>query len=107
MDTPLWLQIWQAKLLYIISFAAFLVVIIMVMVFKDRLSKQKAVKDLLRYGILGISLFYVGLVLRAQPTSTNIVILINAATELQFPLGLYLMEPYIFLSFIFMFLSML
>jgi len=107
MDTPLWLQIWQAKLLYIIFFAAFLVVIIMVMVFKDRLSKQKAVKDLIRYGILGISLVYVGLVLRAQPTSTNIVILINMATELQFPLGLYLMEPYIFLSFIFMFLTLL
>jgi len=107
MDTPLWLQIWQAKLLYIIFFAAFLVVIIMVMVFKDRLSKQKAAKDLIRYGILGISLVYVGLVLRAQPTTTNIVILINAATELQFPLGLYLMEPYIFLSFIFMFLTML
>jgi len=107
MDTPLWLQIWQAKLFHILSFTAFLVVIIMVMIFKDWLSKRKRIQDVLRYGILGTSLIYVGLVLKAQPTTTNIVILVNSATELQFPFGLYLLEPYLFLSFIFMFLTLL
>jgi NosR/NirI family nitrous oxide reductase transcriptional regulator len=50
---------------------------------------------------------YVGLILKAQPTTTNIIILCNALRELQFPIELFLMEPFIFLSFGFMFLTLL
>jgi NosR/NirI family nitrous oxide reductase transcriptional regulator len=105
MDTPLWIQIWELKLVHIVVFSGFLILITLVMVFRDRLSKKKASLDILKYGILGISFIYVGLVLKAQPTTTNIVILINGLRELQFPMGLYLMEPFIFLSFIFILLT--
>lgn len=50
---------------------------------------------------------YVGLILKAQPTTTNIVILVNGLKEGSFPLGLFLMEPYIFLSFLFILLIIL
>jgi NosR/NirI family nitrous oxide reductase transcriptional regulator len=105
MDTPLWIQIWELKLLHIVFFSGFLMLIILVMIFRDSLSKNKALLDLIKYIILGTSFIYVGLVLKAQPTTTNIIILINALRELQFPIGLYLMEPFIFLSFIFILLT--
>jgi NosR/NirI family nitrous oxide reductase transcriptional regulator len=107
MDTPLWIQIWEQKLFHIAAFTVFLILIILVMLFRDSMSKRKQVLNILKYGILGISFFYVGLVLKAQPTTTNIIILITALKELQFPLGLYLMEPFIFLSFIFIFLTII
>jgi hypothetical protein len=100
MDTPLWIQIWEMKLLHIAVFAFFLILLILVMVFRDSLSKKKKSLDILKYVMLGVSFIYVGLVLKAQPTTTNIIILINALREFQFPIGLYLMEPFIFLSFI-------
>ena len=107
MDTPLWVQIWGLKTAHIVIFACFLILIILVMLFKDRLSKKKRMLDVIRYGILGVSFLYVGLILKAQPTTTNIIIFINALKEFQFPLQLYLMEPFIFLSFIFIVLTLL
>jgi NosR/NirI family nitrous oxide reductase transcriptional regulator len=107
MDTPLWLQIWELKLVHVVVFSCFLVLITLVILFRDNLSKKKTFLDILKYCILGISFIYVGLVLKAQPTTTNIIILFNALRELQFPIGLYLMEPFIFLSFIFIFFTFL
>jgi NosR/NirI family nitrous oxide reductase transcriptional regulator len=105
MDTPLWIQIWELKLTHIIAFALFIILIILVMVFREKLSKKKTLLDIIKYFILGMSFIYVGLILKAQPTTTNIIILINALREFQFPIGLYLMEPFIFLSFIFILLT--
>lgn len=106
MDRPLWIQIWELKIPHIVIYACFLLLIILVMLFKDKLSKNERIRDVIRYGILGISFLYVGLILKAQPTTTNIIIFINALRELQFPLQLYLMEPFIFFSFIFIFLTL-
>ncbi len=78
MDTPLWIQMWEQKFLHIIIFSVFLTLIISIMLFKDSLSKKKATLDILKYGILGISFIYVGLILKAQPTTTNIIIMVTA-----------------------------
>jgi NosR/NirI family nitrous oxide reductase transcriptional regulator len=106
-DVPLWVQIWQLKTAHIIIFAVFLLLIILLMLFKDRLSKKKATLNIFRYGILIFSFVYVGLVIKAQPTTTNIIILFNALQQFQFPIQLFLMEPFIFLSFSFMILTLL
>ncbi len=107
MDTPLWVQIWELRLIHIIFFAGFLILITLVMIFRDRLSKNQRSLDILKYSMLAVSFIYVGLVLKAQPTTTNIIIFVNALREWQFPIGLYMMEPFIFLSFIFIILTIL
>lgn len=107
LETPLWIQMWKMKAGYIIIFSIFLLLIITVMLFKDSLSKRKRLLDLTKYGILGVSFVYVGLVLKAQPTTTNIIIMINGLRELQFPMGLFLLEPFIFLSFTFIFITLI
>lgn len=106
-DTPLWVQIWAQKPFHIIAFSLFLILIILIMLFRDRLSQRKSALDMIRYVILGIAFVYVGLIIKAQPTTTNIIIMVSALRDLQFPVGLYLMEPFIFLSFIFIFLTLL
>ena len=55
MDTPLWIQIWGLKIAHIVIFACFLILIILVMVFKDRLSKKQRMLEIIRYTILGSS----------------------------------------------------
>ncbi len=104
--TP-WMQIWAQKWASIAVFAIFLFALIMMMVFKDRLAKNRKALNIVAYGVLPFSFIYVGLILKAQTTTTNIVILVNGLKEGAFPLGLYIMEPYIFLSFLFIFLTIL
>jgi len=106
-EVPLWRQVWEQNLTYIIIFSVFLPLIILAMTFKDRLAKSRTMLNIIRYGILGVSFVYVGLILKAQPTTTNIIIILNSLKELHFPLGLFLMEPYIFLSFVFILITLL
>lgn len=107
MDTPLWIQVWEQKTVHIVIFAAFLVSIFMVMLFKDRLARKKKLLSMTNYAVLIISFVYVGLVLKAQPTTTNLIIPLSALKEMQFPFGLFLLEPYIFLSFVFIAVTVL
>ncbi len=106
-EVPLWLQIWDQKLTHIVVFSVFLLLIILLMTFKDRIAKKNAALNIIKYGILSISFVYVGLVLKAQPTVTNLLIPIHAMRELQFPIQLFLMEPFILLSFCFIFVTLL
>jgi len=106
-DTPLWVQVWEQKALSIVIFAIFLFLILLLMFFKDQVSKHRKTQKMIKYGIWGFSFAYVGLSLKAQPTTTNIVILLNSLKEMQFPLGLFLLEPYIFLSFTFIVVTVL
>jgi nitrous oxidase accessory protein len=100
-ETALWKQMWAQNLAHIAVFSIFLIALIMIMLFRDRLAKSRPALNIVRYAALLVSFVYIGLILKAQPTTTNIVIILNGLKEGQFPLGLYMMEPYIFLSFIF------
>ncbi len=97
----LWEQIWSQKAGHIAFFSVFLLLIILIMVFRDRVSRHRTFLDIIRYCILAVSFLYGGLVLKAQPTTANIVIFVNALKEKQLPLQLFVLEPFIFLSFIF------
>jgi len=96
-----WLQMWQGKAWHIAAFCCLLSVVFAVMIFRDAPAMRTRLLNFVRYGVLGVSFFYVGLYLRGQPTSTNIVIGLNSLREMRFPWELYLMEPIIFLFFIF------
>ncbi|MBF0487452.1 MAG: nitrous oxide reductase family maturation protein NosD [Nitrospirae bacterium] len=104
-EAPLWKLIWMQKAVYVGSFAAFLVVIFAVIAFKDRLSGHRRALNIIRYSILITAFIYVGLVLKAQPSTTNSVIAINAFKDGEFPLELFMMDPFIFLSFIFIIIT--
>lgn len=105
--TP-WTQIWEKKLWFIIGFSALLLLIASLMIFKDRLSKNKKLLNLFTYATLIFSFVYAGLIVKAQPAVTNLTILLGELfKEGEFPIGLYILEPYIFLSFLFITLTVL
>ncbi len=106
LEKPLWVQVWQQKALHITVFFCFLLLIIVIILLRDRLSKKRALLNLIKYGVLTVSFVYVGILLKAQPTTTNIIIILNSLKELKFPVGLFLLEPFIFLSFVFIFVTL-
>jgi NosR/NirI family nitrous oxide reductase transcriptional regulator len=101
-EVPVWLQMWQGRAWHIAAFCCLLLAVFAVMIFRDALAGRPRLLNFVRYGVLGVSFFYVGLYLRGQPTSTNVVIGLTSLRQGAFPLTLYLMEPFIFLFFIFM-----
>lgn len=106
-ELSLWKEIWAMNAHNIILFSLFLLTIFSIMLFRRMLSKNRKAVSILRNAVLLISFIYAGLILKAQPTTTNIVIILNSLKELQFPLGLFLLEPFIFLSFIFIGITMI
>jgi NosR/NirI family nitrous oxide reductase transcriptional regulator len=106
-ETIPWMQIWAERCETIGIYLGFLFLIFLVMLFKDRLARTRRALNMATYGVLIFSFLYVGLFIKAQPTTTNIVILLNGIKEGSFPLTLFILEPYIFLTFLFIFLTVL
>jgi len=106
-ESSLWRQVWEMKIHNIILFSLFLIMILFVMILRVPLARKKRLVGIIRNISLLISFVYAGLVLKAQPTTTNILIILSSLKEKEFPLGLFLLEPFIFLSFIFIALSMI
>lgn len=100
-EFSLWRQVWQMNSLNILIFSLFLVSLLLIMAFRRRLTRNRRTVRILRNSVLILSFVYAGLILKAQPTTTNIVIILNSLKEMEFPLGLFLLEPFIFLSFVF------
>ncbi|GAB4409925.1 MAG: hypothetical protein OHK0032_05610 [Thermodesulfovibrionales bacterium] len=107
LETTPWMQIWAEKCETIGIYLGFLFLIFLMMVFKDRLAKGRRTLNMVYYAAIVFSFLYVGLLIKAQPTTTNIVILLNGIREGSFPLSLYILEPYIFLTFLFIFLTVI
>ena len=107
MDNSLWIQIWKMKTAQIAGFSVLLIVLFALMVIKDRITRNRKLFNVIRYAMLLVVFVYAGLYLKAQPTTTNIVIIFNQLKSGKFSLGLYLLEPFIFLTFVFIFLTLL
>lgn len=105
-EFSLWRQVWEMNMHNIILFSFFLIMILFVMTLRGSLTRRKRITGMIRNLSLLISFVFAGLVLKAQPTTTNILIILNSLKEKEFPLGLFLLEPFIFLSFIFIALTM-
>jgi nitrous oxidase accessory protein len=103
----IWKQIWEMKAPHIGVFLVLLAVITLTLLLKDRVSKRRGTADLIRYPVLVVSFLYVGLFLKAQPTVMNVVVFFNNLKEGSFPLfTLYMLDPFIFLSFLFIGVTM-
>jgi len=102
-----WRQIWEQKAALIAVFAAFLLLLVLIMALRNTLAKKRKAMRVLTYGTLLFSFVFAGLVLKAQPTSTNIIILLNGIREGVIPIALFIMEPFIFLSFLFIGITVL
>lgn len=106
-EAPLYLIMWRQDAVLLCFLGLYLISLVIFMVVKSRLLRNKNLIKIIRYAFLLIAFVFIGLIIKAQPTSTNIVILLGSLKQLQFPIELYLMEPYLFIIFIFMIITVI
>src|SRR5512147_76473 len=96
-----WKQIWAQKATIVALFSAFLLAVFLVLAFRSMLARNRKALHAAAYGALLIASLFAGLFLKAQPTTMNIVIVLNGLMSGSLPVALFIMEPFIFLSFAF------
>lgn len=96
-DLPFWRTRWQASALNTVAFALFLLVTAAIFAARQQLL---AYRKLLHRSIAVVAAVWVGLVLKAQPSATQILTPANAAVRRVFPFEVFLSEPMIFLFWI-------
>jgi len=100
-------MMWQQHTVSLCFFGLYLSALISLFVLRTRILKMGSLFNIIRYFFLLIAFVFIGWVIKAQPTTTNIAILLGSLKDMQFPVELYLMEPYIFITFVFMAVTMI
>ncbi|THF67142.1 regulatory protein NosR [Pseudothauera nasutitermitis] len=103
--TPVWLRVWQTRALEIGLFAVLLVAVAAVYAQRDRLTRASTHKNkwpvnAFKYTAWVISIGYVGFHLMAQPSITQVLTWFHALL-FQWTWELFLTDPFIFLFWIF------
>ena len=106
-EIPLYLFLWKQNIVSIYLLGLYLILLTTFLIVKTRILTKGSLIKPIRYAFLIVAFVFIGLIIKAQPTTTNIVIMIGSLKEHQFPLELYLMEPYLFIIFIFMAVTMI
>jgi nitrous oxide reductase family maturation protein NosD len=96
-DQPFWVERWQAVRFEVVAFVAFFVAVIGAFTMRWRLLRWRKA---LHYSVASIAALWVGLALKAQPSTTQILTLGNSLVRGEFPLGIFLSEPLIFIFWI-------
>jgi len=102
-DVPFWVTRWQENALTIVAFGLFLSAAALMFIFRQRLVPYRKV---LHRTIGVIAVVWVGIVLKAQPSNTQILTLFTSAVHFAFPFEIFLVEPLIFLFWIAIVISM-
>jgi len=96
-ERAFWVERWQSVRLEVAGFVAFLAAVTVAFAWRWRLVRWR---KWLHYSVAAIAAGWVGLVLKAQPTTTQILTLGNSGVRGEFPLEIFLSEPLIFIFWI-------
>lgn len=96
-EVPFWRTRWQQSAATTVTFALFIVAVMLAFAFRQSLL---AYRKPLHYTVAIVATLWVGIYLRAQPSTTQILSLATSAAQLRFPYEIFLSEPLIFLFWI-------
>lgn len=96
-DQPFWVSRWQASWGAVLFTGLLLAVITVSFVLKDRMTPYRKVLHVSTAILAAVGL---GLVLKAQPSTTQILTFFGSLSRLEFPEEIYLSEPLIFMLWI-------
>lgn len=96
-DAPFWVTRWRDSAPHIVGFVVFLAAVAVVFALRQRLLRQR---KLLHFLVGAVAAGWVGLLLKAQPSTTQILTAANAAVRRTVPIEIFLSEPLIFLFWI-------
>jgi NosR/NirI family nitrous oxide reductase transcriptional regulator len=96
-DVPFWMMRWQEAGLSAVLFPGFVIAVALMFAFRQRLLPYRR---WLHRSVALISVLWVGLILKAQPSTTQILTLANSGVRGRFPSEIFLTEPFIFVFWI-------
>lgn len=96
-DAPFWVTRWRDNAAAIAGFTVFLAVVAAVFALRQRLLRRR---KLLHFAVAVVAALWVGLALKAQPSTTQILTAANAAARWTMPVEVFLSEPLIFLFWV-------
>lgn len=94
--TPLWVKIWESRVVDIVLLATALFVLTMIFFFQDWLVKRPVMFARLRTGFLLFSVLWLGLYAKAQLSVVNVLTFANSLIK-GFRWDFFLLEPLIFI----------
>lgn len=103
-DVPFWVGRWQSNIVQTAAFAAFLLAVALAFTLRNSLLPHR---KLLHYSVAAISVVWLGILLKAQPSMTQVLTLVNSGVRQRFPVEIFLSEPAIFLFWITIVVSLL
>ncbi|HET9063328.1 MAG TPA: nitrous oxide reductase family maturation protein NosD, partial [Candidatus Binatia bacterium] len=96
-ERPFWVERWRSARADVVGFVLFLTAVTAAFARRWQLVRWR---KWLHYSVAAIAAGWVGLVLKAQPTTTQILTLGNAGARGEFPIEIFLSEPLIFIFWI-------
>lgn len=105
-DRPLWVSVWEDRVLHIVVLGAGLGVLTFILLFQDWLAKRPRLLHTLRYSYLVYTAVFIGWYALAQLSVVNILTFTNALfTDFQW--STFLMDPMMFIMWSFVAVSLL
>ena len=95
-EAPLWVRIWESKIVSVAVLVVMLVVLTVIFFFQDILVKQEKLYDRIRLIYLAVTLVWLGWVAQAQLSVVNILAFANSLRS-DFQWSYFLMDPLIFI----------
>jgi len=92
-DVPFWVTRWRDAAPHVIGFVVFLTAVAVMFALRQRLLRHR---KLLHFSVAVVAAGWVGLLLKAQPSTTQILTAANAAVRRTLPIEIFLSEPLIF-----------
>jgi len=102
-ETPFWATRWRVSAVAVIFLSLLISATALAFALRQRLLRHR---KLIHLSIATLSALVVGLVLKAQPSTTQILTLAGSAARLRFPSEIFLSEPLIFIFWITIVLSL-
>src|SRR5690554_3933667 len=105
-DRPLWISVWEDRVMHIVVLGAGLAVLTFILLFQDWLAKRPRLLHTLRYSYLVYTAVFIGWYALAQLSVVNILTFTNALfTDFQWTT--FLMDPMMFILWSFVAVSLL
>ncbi|WP_163557796.1 NosR/NirI family protein [Halomonas sp. NO4] len=103
---PLWMSVWEDRIMHIVVLGAGLGVLTFILLFQDWLVRRPRLLHVLRYGFLVYTVVFIGWYALAQLSVVNILTFTNALfTDFQW--STFLMDPMMFILWSFVAVSLL
>lgn len=96
-EQPFWLSRWQAAWGAVLFTGALLLVLLLAFIFKERMTPHR---KLLHRSTALLAALVLGLLFKAQPSTTQILTFFGSLRRLEFPKEIFLSEPLIFMLWI-------